>query len=611
MQINRDITRGRRRDAYPILLEAGGPRPAVPIIEPPVQGYTDGNDPEAANYVGDINTDAVYPEDDAEYDPHEWAYIHLDAHHQFTQADFNRPLGTNWFLSILGVTSSNVELSPALKAMSCYTRDQIVQLFAIGYVITTSASTTVLQSFGIEGGILDAYYRRQNHQFFTTIWRGIADAPYVGTRSDVPYFRFVSTVIQFLTGYDHQIMHQHRVFNNGLTYGAAHNDRYGVYHLLTGNLPLRQVSVLCINEFIISRPREWGIFTPTPTGSIRDCFSRIYSNMGPEVLVTHAGHRGYIDRYQMPILRSSSMSFCQLMINAITSTIFRMADYADMYRYYSAVSARGPTNLVWQPIDVHNMPMPIPLPQLGIMEPATIRCFDWYTASYLAICLEVGQENRAMLSILGFNDNCSFIGAGITLPRTLGQPAALMMQEPQAVMLPWQNNADIAPPLVDAYNVPNIVWDAASRPTSGHQTTSTSTPNAPSSSSGQKPAPTEQSVVLNSDISNSAGANLQIQLCTVPAKQGPDPGVAPAPASKIPVKSNAAAPVAEKSSVAPIASAPAVPINAAPAPDAANAVRPRETYPMQPNTVFEHIDTIGGNPLRLTSDVDSICMTLH
>lgn len=241
-------------------------------------------------------------------------------------------LGTNWFLSILGVTSSAVDLSPAMKSIASYTRDQIVQLFAVGFVLTAAASTTVLQSFGIEGGILDAYYRRQNHQLFTSIWRGIADAVYVGVRSDVPYFRFVSTVLQCMTGYDHQILHQHRVFNNGNTYGAAHNDRYGVYQFLTGNLPLRQFSVLCINDFIISRPLEWGLFIPTLTGSIKDCFTRIYSNMGPELLVTHAGHTGYVERYDKPILRSSSMSFCQLIMNAITSTMFRLADFGAMYR---------------------------------------------------------------------------------------------------------------------------------------------------------------------------------------------------------------------------------------------------------------------------------------
>lgn len=59
-----------------------------------------------------------------------------------------------------------------------------------------------------------------------------------------------------------------------LGYGNEHLDRFGVYHLMGGNLPLVGCKILSVDNFLRQRPREWGIFKPGVTAPITNIIIR-------------------------------------------------------------------------------------------------------------------------------------------------------------------------------------------------------------------------------------------------------------------------------------------------------------------------------------------------
>lgn len=111
-----------------------------------------------------------------------------------------------------------------------------------GFAIFRSAATSACISFNIIGSQLDAYQRATPVPAFAQFYRMFMSCVSTDIYMQAPYFAFICHVVELMTGHKMFSKAIMRTFNKDITY-RHFVDRYGVYHYLSGHLPLRGNSV--------------------------------------------------------------------------------------------------------------------------------------------------------------------------------------------------------------------------------------------------------------------------------------------------------------------------------------------------------------------------------
>lgn len=111
-------------------------------------------------------------------------------------------------------------------------------------------------AFNITGTQFDEYHRQAGRQIFISLIHNLMYVNETARGEDAAYFRYCYAVISAMLGQNHCIPGAQRTYNDRRGYGAGHADAFGVYHFLNVRLILSTSSVLCIDNYIISRPRD-------------------------------------------------------------------------------------------------------------------------------------------------------------------------------------------------------------------------------------------------------------------------------------------------------------------------------------------------------------------
>lgn len=128
--------------------------------------------------------------------------------------------------------------------------DEIVRFFALGFNGLRVASATVNMSLNITGYALDEFERDVGRRRFNNMFETYCVARPMQYGCCPQYWNLIFAVVQLLTGHDFTIKTAIRSWNNNQRYGAEHNDRYGVYHFIGGNLIMMGSHVLSFDNFI-------------------------------------------------------------------------------------------------------------------------------------------------------------------------------------------------------------------------------------------------------------------------------------------------------------------------------------------------------------------------
>lgn len=367
--------------------------------------------PDNDNYVGDLNVANVNT-----HREQDWTHVPLDAYLQFMPSNLAKPMGDNWFYTMLGIHRPHTSETLPPFLLACNNLD-LMRVMCLGFAIISASSTSVSIAFNIIGAHLDAFNRAIAMPAFASWYRMFMTTASTDVYMQAPYFAFITHVVTSMTGHKMFLQHIMRTFNRDITY-QHFADRYGVYHFLTGQLPIRTNSVLCIDNFIKLRPREWGIFIPNVTGKIRDNVDFRLDEPNVLRVITHLGTDGWFKLWRQPVNRHIGQPFCALLLNAVLQSEFSGVNQRPRLNYWFTSASMITPNVSWRPAGaIEDYPPPLYLEDINIIEPGTILGFNWTAGYYLAPALLInGPIIPRILSARTLPEH-TFDGAGIVLKR--------------------------------------------------------------------------------------------------------------------------------------------------------------------------------------------------
>lgn len=274
------------------------------------------------------------------------------------------------------------------------------------------------------------------------------------------FFMFVQKIVSEITGFNFTYKNIRRSWNNGERYGELCGDNFGVYHYLTGYLPLRHGNVFAIDDFLILRPREWGLTWPDPTGDLKNALEHQIGYQAVATIVTHTGTNDWQTRYRYQVIRSGRSSFCVTLLNAVIQAHMRYYIPQLNLQYYSCNAANNPGYYNWV-IRAQGVPPMSILQGLRIIDPTTVINYIWREGLYLAPSVVTNVAGTHMLATVAYADRCIFKGAGVNLRRVVCPAHPQTDDWPNADLLPWE--------VVSAEEATALADYAFTRP-SGYQT---------------------------------------------------------------------------------------------------------------------------------------------
>lgn len=402
--------------------------------------------PDHDDYDGDFHNDQA----DMYTAPH-WYHVMLDAYQQQVFSPIPQPVAENWVYNMLGMKKSPTTTTATNENIRHLDASQIIRLATLGFAIVATASTTVFMSYCITGAIVDAYLRDlQVPQPFANLMRSIMETLDRTTIVQAPFFLFVQNIVGEMLGFTYSFHNMQRTWNAGERYTVeVCNDNYGVYHYNTGNQVMSYGMVFAIDDFIVSRPREWGLTTPNPTGDLQNAVVHDYGFAATVRIITHSGSTDWATRHPYPILMSSRVSYCLLFLNAVAQAFCRNQFLNTAIEYYGSPASNMPVLPNWQLYGAM-VPQPIWVPGLNIVDPGTIISFDWRRAIMLAPAFRVVGPALHTIEACAFQATTTFTSAGCVLRRATRALTDVIGQRPTQLLMPWQiQNTPSAVPLTD------------------------------------------------------------------------------------------------------------------------------------------------------------------
>lgn len=213
-------------------------------------------------------------------------------------------------------------------------RHHFVQYNVLGFALLQTATATVNISNNFHGDIVDEYMRGVGRERFNAFYMMAINnaAPSPGNFN--AYFNNIFGVVARLTQADYSIAGIIRNWNRGKPYGAHHLDRFGVYHLMSGRLPIVGFNVLALEAFIYLRPREWGIVVPGAKANLRDAILQTTPEAAHGYCVTYTGNRVLNENHAVTAYAPTYATYNTLLINAVRSSFMRqLVNIVPRYHY--------------------------------------------------------------------------------------------------------------------------------------------------------------------------------------------------------------------------------------------------------------------------------------
>lgn len=335
-----------------------------------VEEFPRGQDPNLPNYVGDINN----KDEHDSYNRSEWAYTYMDAYFQTSWSSYNRARGTNWAYRFSGIKPPQT-MPRIFVDLQDLDMIQFMKMGLLGFALIQAAASSVLASWGVNGYILDRYMRSEKtfifENIFNTLTRGNGDQPAV-------LFKSVLSALGDMTGRPMQLAHISRDWNGWHSHrgkkSAPWPDKYGPYHYMSGYLPLRMSSMLCVDNFIKARPREWGILKPLQKCDSKDAVAIPWEYDESDAISVFTGGRtaDWEKRSPESEQRSTMVTYAPLLLNAVYQMRYRDRMDGLVFGYCHGYHGGSRTRLP----DEHS-PAATMINDLGTIEPLTLMVFDW------------------------------------------------------------------------------------------------------------------------------------------------------------------------------------------------------------------------------------------
>lgn len=374
----------------------------------------------------------------------------VDAYGQIKWTGPAMPLGTNWFLTMCGIKHVAEPVPHIAAELQILPTREMLAYFNFSFAIIQAASSTFFNAYSITGVALDQYCRGVGANFYRnfhqqTLWRN----KYVyGGQAEI--FSSIQRWVELMTGYDYHIYNFSRDFNAQQLYPVDH-DIYGIYHWLVGRSLVRLCNVFSIDNYIIERPREWGVFTPQPTGNISDDVRPDYLQQDILTITTAYGSDEWIKRWPVALYHSTLVSYCPLLLNAITQSWFRPIPDGVVYAYDTASAYNVPKQIRWLPADPNAYPTPTIIEPISTILPGTLISFDWDTNHYLAPRLVINYPAANVVQNATYQPSITFSQSGMALRMRAGEIAVTWQERPQNQLAPWQVTMPTPHP-----NVPHV-----------------------------------------------------------------------------------------------------------------------------------------------------------
>lgn len=232
-----------------------------------------------------------------------------------------------------------------------------------------------------------------------------------------------------------------------------------MYHYLAGGYILRQLRPLCIDNYIILRPVEYGIFVPEIIGDIKEITIANMNNTTVEIQLWR-GHEAFRLRYTKRTLVVGTIGYVLTMLNAIIQHYLRFNLDELHFTMMRASSTQSYKAMAWEPyVDGNHPPTPLLTGQLGIVEPGTVVLYDYRLDAYCCPKFSVPIGLRQYFIQQRQLDHIPFVHAGITLTRCADTPVEPGPVRLRGKLMPWQIAQAKPPAYPDGANEPRDMWD--------------------------------------------------------------------------------------------------------------------------------------------------------
>lgn len=546
---------------------SGAPAPAAANADGAADGADGDGFPRAQNpdlydYVGDFNNSS----DEDTYNPAEWIHIYLDAYSQAASSPYNAPLGYNWIYRMLGIVPV-IQPKPAMWAeLLVMERDNIIKMFVLGHCLIHAASATVMAGFGLTGYAVDLHMRGMGRREVSMIMDQLMYRVNMSNFQPAVFFKMTLNVLSDLVGHPMQLENTPRDWNGRHLYPPNMADNHGAYHYLTGMLPIRLESMLCVDNFLKARPREWGIFTPSPSGTIDCALQPTFRQPWASVVASHTETPLYEARHPFEIKRASLVSYGPQLANATCQTFYRNQMDEIEWGYWVATPEGRMPNRPWDELAVDDTPPPMLLNELGLLEPLTVMPFDWVYGRWASLCFRLRGAQQSTFHFATYQQVVNFGFSSLPLRPDLQTPTFGFSAQPEVKFTSWQTRANAPTIPTDNYYLSSRVQLADSRNAARAQD-----PAAPSSSSSGGDIGTVSATVVAS-----AAGNLGINVIAASDPNSERSQNIPGSLYAAPVPPPVVKPPAKFSKPSPAPATPAPAVEAVPAAEATPSVEPME-----------------------------------
>lgn len=336
----------------------------------------------------------------------------LDARWQTFQSPWPTPFDIGWPLRAFYIRHEPQIIPTGFdKLNSTSVREILVSAVWISELLRVCTST-VLFNVSATGTVLNQYMLGNAPDGFQHLAsNGFLYPPITDTNTPAYVFSSADELLHSITQYSYPWAQHKRVWNNNRHFDDVAGDA-GIYICNFAGITPRINSVMAVNCLLVARPLEWAISTPVPQANISNYLRR--GSLQPEpALYTHMGDIYYRELNDSEDF-STSVTFGTALINLLVQGPLRHYRDEMIFRYMHAY--RQPNSiLAWQPTPAADYRGFQWIGDSSIIEPLTIRSYDWHHDRYLAPVLVMNHRTLDVLRSILANRSTPINGAGVLL----------------------------------------------------------------------------------------------------------------------------------------------------------------------------------------------------